>query len=1225
MPTQAELYLEGLNPKQPLTEAEKHLQFQGDNVMEPIPIEGNKLPTESPSSESFSLKPSQYDEGFLPNIEGYDNLTDYRARNQPWHHEMANFAVQLGAEVTGGTLEGFGYLAELMQGNIIAVDSENLLIKAGQALKEISKESNPIYQSNPDAFMLTDHESFWNNMVSVGSTLSMMIPSLTATKTLSLLGKASSALANTSRGSKILSKINSITPNWLDDAARAINSPSGQYYKTAITQATLSRQIENNLEAYGTYEQLKSELEGQINPKTNKEFTLEEIEEAALDGAKETYVRNWAMLGQDIFQYLSFGKIYNPIAGKVVDKMPKKLGKYGKLKEVTVQSLGEGLEEMYQFVSAEESDYNVKRVLGLIDESEFSDRMGDYFGNTEMWNSAVAGIFGGAIFNTIGKLTDKDTLLTKKQKELKNQILTDRAQAFGNLVNTIKEADESEVLKASEEVRKSANTVMTIDALNKNQFDYHLEFLRSLENMSQEELDQTSDAIGTDYLSSDFIRNLVPNLIKDAINIRNEYLKHINTGNKEQRALLALNRHNLSNALEVLTKANKTKSSLESKIPQLQDLSSYGSSAYSRRANIASLKRAKEISKRVYANNPERLESFQNELDAQIKKLQSNREKDNRTKEERQSDKEIFEALDNHQDFINAGAQIALTKKHIKELEKEYKDLVSNKTPKKLKKKKIEKQIKDSKTKEEVGEVLETFSVTDNNEEGDVFDSLELNQEDDVAALQTLGNNKLEELSEENKKQADNISSKLAEMDLGSLSTQEKQTYARNKEEIDKKVEKKIQDKDKENVEKAEQVTKKDWTEPLDNYLQQKFEDVERNEPNGIKVVQPFIGDKTPESEKQAIEDYNNWLLQPIDKTKYEARFEVIGEDIKVTFWKNDAQAVIDGRVVYSWLYKTGNFQAQKDFRNEVLKDPTVTAKVEGQMPFEIISDGDHNIIDSFGEDVEIVYSNSEGIYKRLDGTPIVLGNGKKSKQIGVFFATTLDNRGKKIPLKLNSHKLNRDEADVIADVYEQLMSDKNPNKYTEEVSKTIKDKLQAMGIININTPSSTWLISDLSYSNVLDFFVYDSQSTKAFPKHTLYLQMGVLYYGDNKMSIENFDRNSLIDFLQTKNFNTKPKKLLNKKYRDFVFNNKLSTTSPSGQKFYKKDSFNGALYLSKGLITNKDVTATQEVENKSKETKAKPLNISYKDKVLAMRKNKGKSLSENTGDTNDTQDNKVC
>lgn len=424
------------------------------------------------------------------------------ASNQPRSHQLVNALNNaLVGEVVGGTLEGIGYLGTLFNGMTIAEDGEeafgNWFVDTGKSLKSWTDEVTPIYRKpgSEGKFQPWSWSWWMEHIPSVASTLSLIIPSGAVVKGASILGKALG-------GAALLDK--------MGDAGRVAG-----WLMQGVGQAVVSRHMESMMEATGTYEQLYQDYSTQLDELGNKLYTDEQAKEAASKGAASVYSRNWAALVTDIPQYLAIGSMLKTSKGLTtkkplnlkVEQVKKSLGLSNKAGEAQVSKYGdlfktmasEGLEEGYQHVVQREGEYIAKKHLGIPDNSTFSERLGEYVQEGDMWNAAFFGAIGGAVFHSVGgvvndKILNARGIQTQEQYDV-DQIKKsfDHAKAIGELLELAETLDNNNAQQDAAKFalfEKMSERAMTGDVA----FD---SFMESMEQMYKGDREVLADVKDT--------------------------------------------------------------------------------------------------------------------------------------------------------------------------------------------------------------------------------------------------------------------------------------------------------------------------------------------------------------------------------------------------------------------------------------------------------------------------------------------------------------------------------------------------------------------------------------------------------------------------------------------------------------------------------------------------------------------------------------------------------
>lgn len=316
----------------------------------------------------------------------YDpRLESRRASAQSTGSKILGTAIRTAGELVGGTIEATGHFLDVGQ-TLGALDDEtqewgNWITDIGKSIKEGAEEIVPLYTdpSTQGKFMPWDADWWYTNIPSFASTLSLMIPG-----------------AGVVRGASMLAK------------ALNISNTIGKTTKFAmkgIGQAVASRLMENGMEATGTYEeQYQRLIDSGIDEETAKRL--------ASQAASDTWVANWAMLAQDIPQYLLLNRLMPKATMGSTRGTLKALGKDSReiIKQgmsdsgkILLDMLGEAGEEGYQFIVSEEAKNLADIRAGLKGESEFGDRVRTYLSDGEFWTSATIGALGAGIMQTAGK------------------------------------------------------------------------------------------------------------------------------------------------------------------------------------------------------------------------------------------------------------------------------------------------------------------------------------------------------------------------------------------------------------------------------------------------------------------------------------------------------------------------------------------------------------------------------------------------------------------------------------------------------------------------------------------------------------------------------------------------------------------------------------------------------------------------------------------------------
>lgn len=334
----------------------------------------------------YGIGESRYDEGLTS--QSRTHLQNIRASRQGPIAQFGNMLNQMVVgEVLGGTIEGIGYLGALGEFNgLMAGEDEefgNEVSRAGKRLREWTKEETPIYEYDyrEGDFRPWDWSWWMTNAPSIASTVSLMIP---AAGVASIPGKIAKALGAS------------------DKMVRGI---------FGVSQAITSRYMENMMEAAGTYDEAK-----QIALASNPDMSDKQASMYAAKAAKNTYNADWAMLAQDLPQYLflngALAKAFGKKAPDISTKGKKFLGMETTLLDtrgytIGKDMIGEGLEEGYQYMANEFGKYTMEKQLNPDMDYGFFPYAKEHTKNGELFTSMFMGALGASAMHSLDMVNDK--------------------------------------------------------------------------------------------------------------------------------------------------------------------------------------------------------------------------------------------------------------------------------------------------------------------------------------------------------------------------------------------------------------------------------------------------------------------------------------------------------------------------------------------------------------------------------------------------------------------------------------------------------------------------------------------------------------------------------------------------------------------------------------------------------------------------------------------------
>ncbi len=556
------------------------------------------------------------------------NIDKLRAENQGSLEQFRRFGAQVVAgEIVGGTIEGIGYLAELLNyDNAIwgSKDSfSNALSEFGTSIKESVQDTYPIYEEEPGSFNMMDTGWWAKNGVSVASMIPLIVGSGVATKGLGYLGKGiSSASKLTSTGRKAMSALEEMP---------AFTNAVG-----TTTQALLSRHMENSMEATQFFDEKYKEG-------LDRGLSEEQASEYASIGASSIYKRNYWMLLQDISQ---FGLLRKLGGASKID--PSEIATKGTLRSILGDMTQEGAEEAFQYVISEEADYISDLAAGIRKENKFNERLGGYV-NGELLTSAFFGALGSGLVQSGAHLYGKrkarndDSKINDPQNPNSPQSIT-KNNVIGELYyNALKDLDpNSEQFK---EVSEDLVLRNAIKSAKEGTSDTSRNLLKAIIESDSSEL---QSILNTEDVGLDPNIELSASLTNVFDIATEEYNKSQKYGNFAEPIAIANTQAKLLTERASAGKAEVE--NIKSTIPNVENLSTTGSTILEgmifERAISEAIKRNKalkknESTKEVAQSIEERLLSKKEKAKEKIKKIRSQERKE----EEVSSDNEILNGI----------------------------------------------------------------------------------------------------------------------------------------------------------------------------------------------------------------------------------------------------------------------------------------------------------------------------------------------------------------------------------------------------------------------------------------------------------------------------------------------------------------------------------------------------------------------------------------------------
>lgn len=383
-----------------------------------------------------------------------EELNKAKAENQGALEQLCRAVTQaVGNEVVLGTLLGFSNIVDFFAniGREEGLDDyTNPVSTQLENWQNQLRDRFEIYQKDPNASWAIGDFGWWtNNMVSIASSASMLLPSTGIVKGFGLLGKIG-------KGSKTIGSFINKGALLMGNAAKAagIGKSAIRNYQ-AIKSGTeigltalASRTMEGYLEARGVYNEIKDDTVSKLSSMSDEEFSnfikanpnfknksIDEIaSHIASISADETFANDYAMLLMDVVQLKALGSMWKGLPNKtpsaalrlenkkaiksllddVVEdgkKVAKKQGwsttRLERIKETlrhpltTVGAIewSEGIEEGYQGIQTEKG----KEVAKMIFDPNYTPRtIESYLADPAIWEQAFWGVLGGVGFQAIG-------------------------------------------------------------------------------------------------------------------------------------------------------------------------------------------------------------------------------------------------------------------------------------------------------------------------------------------------------------------------------------------------------------------------------------------------------------------------------------------------------------------------------------------------------------------------------------------------------------------------------------------------------------------------------------------------------------------------------------------------------------------------------------------------------------------------------------------------------
>lgn len=435
--------------KDPLTASPTLISNNPDDYITPTDLTVNRLAKESYGLTDFYNKNYEYYDVAIGINRSEEELNKERAKNQSGVEQFGNALAQiLENEVLLGTALGVSNIVDFVANWFIKEpnDYTNQVSSFFEDLQNKNRERLEIYQQNPDKSWQVGDFGWWtNNLVSVGSTVSLMLPSLGVAKGINWISKIPKVaraelklarnLANignrVNKGKTLLFKPERFITeanSWIESATAAAASRIGEGYMEA--RDTYNTVYEKALEELSQM----NDIEKQDLILRNPEFEGKSNEDIAkilaeISGAN-TFNEDLPLFFLDLLQYKSINNLFK---NKLKNTNPNALArlehknsmrKLSGIQEEEITTLArvkeslnyaikhpkeliksveftEGLEEGYQGIVQSRSEELYRMAM---DPKVTPKAITSYLADGHIWEQAFWGIVGGTVFKGFSNL-----------------------------------------------------------------------------------------------------------------------------------------------------------------------------------------------------------------------------------------------------------------------------------------------------------------------------------------------------------------------------------------------------------------------------------------------------------------------------------------------------------------------------------------------------------------------------------------------------------------------------------------------------------------------------------------------------------------------------------------------------------------------------------------------------------------------------------------------------
>tara|TARA_R110002126_G_scaffold68046_12_gene172176 strand:+ start:145 stop:5553 length:5409 start_codon:yes stop_codon:yes gene_type:complete len=1121
----------------------------------------------------------------------HEDIPYIMAENQSVGAKIGGFANQLQGEIIGGAIEGFGYLGDVAHwGDRLSGgegDWGNWLSDVGTSYKDLTRDLTPIYQHHPgEAFDPGDFGWWMSNAVSVGSSLSLLIPAAGATMALGKLGKLTGML---DKAVKLGSKL-------------GLAAESTQMLGTVMGRAMFSRHMENMMEANGTYDEI-------YNKQKQLGKSDEEATRLASGGAADVYKYNWPLVIQDIAQMALIAK--GPNFTKAVDSAAVATAAGMSAKGALLKAgytkgwdmLTEGAEEAYQFVVGEEAKYSVDVATGLKPKSNFGDRLGEYAKDGHLWTSAMFGALGAGVMQAAGPLVNKLTSgeynpeTAARVEEIKTRGVT--YAAASKLYREAANADSKEGIE-------HASDFMALDLVTRAEatgnLDLQFKQLDDFKTMSKEERAAENFDEGMVERIDD-IKSRMQEIVEMSKNIRKTHdpLVRYNVAMR----MLQNKRYN-----KTLQESKVNESVNTNAIPRHSDLSSFGKSSLNDILDLKAINSSIAATSQMLQGNitdfvksklEQTLKDYEAKRDVITAKLDSEEANTNITEEDLKIidsyqnspfvDKVIVDkvktiiakdAIDrNNEEIAHLGSKEGI---------EDYKRVVA-----KARKQKADKDAKDAQDKLDAENAAADALVKAKSKEEELSKlTTELTPSDEELLKSMPENHLIGKTDTELQAIADQEGYELS--DVKGWQQADIEAFNKLKEEAANtaktKAKEKLAEASKTNDEfipTADNTTQIDFTESLP----------ERESPKittGHALAWKSSGNAiSSELDKFNNKELSNFLEDPnIDLSAYdvvfsideeklekESNYEGVAEQLAAGNFENIGEVPVKGVFhlngvpvlspsgkpytvyIHDSTYEYFADQYKEDAIAEViaLKTAVVAAKPGTTISTKIVNKSKghlnvdkqgnkfifHSLVESINDKsdkLEFAVGGNGGIYLNTAENKDIHNSlvGLLSARPGAVYTLVKTANGKVVPIRTWVSKLDEQEATLLYNTYKDILN--KPQEYQNKLSKEFKE---ANASILTSLPINT---ATITYKELLEFFVFEGALTKDMGGRQLYTTKdGTLHIAGEVIDVQTMNTPEgmikFVNLITAGNFRQISRtRLADNSYKAYVSKNNILTTN---------------------------------------------------------------------------------